>query len=71
MRLASTGQSDSATRFVWRILEEDIEHREKYSMGSGYFLAANRYSGWHVRKVPADALRYEAARIGASLQIAD
>jgi hypothetical protein len=28
----------------------DAEHREKYSMGHGFYLGADRYSGWHVRK---------------------
>ena len=29
------------------------EHREKYSMGLGYYLAVARHSGWHVRKTSA------------------
>ena len=31
----------------------DAEHREKYSMGHGYYLATARHSGWHVRKTSA------------------
>ena len=27
------------------------EHREKYSMGAGYYLGERRHSGWHVRKI--------------------
>lgn len=40
-------------QFAWTIARERIEHREKYSMGHGYYLkAASRYSsGWTVRKV--------------------
>lgn len=40
------------TPFVWEIHEEEIEHREKYSMGSGYYLKAGRTygTGWTVRK---------------------
>jgi hypothetical protein len=40
-------------QFAWRITRESIEHREKYSMGHGYYLkASGRYgSGWVVRKV--------------------
>jgi hypothetical protein len=39
-------------RFGWQITEETVEHREKYSMGHGYYLkASGRYSsGWIVRK---------------------
>ena len=39
-------------RFEWEIVESKIEHREKYSMGHGYYLkAAHRYdNGWVVRK---------------------
>jgi hypothetical protein len=29
---------------------KEYEHREKYSMGSGYYLGASKYSGWIVRK---------------------
>ena len=38
--------------FAWEITRESIEHREKYSMGAGYYLkASGRYStGWIVRK---------------------
>lgn len=28
------------------------EHRENYSMGGGYYLGANRYSGWKICKEP-------------------
>lgn len=35
-----------------RIEEESIEHREKYSMGRGYYLKAGCCSGWRVFKEP-------------------
>jgi hypothetical protein len=40
------------TPFVWEINEGEMEHREKYSMGSGYYLKAERTygTGWTVRK---------------------
>jgi hypothetical protein len=38
--------------FEWNIRTEKIEHREKYSMGSGYYLKASGCysSGWQVHK---------------------
>lgn len=39
--------------FARRIRRTSIEHREKYSMGQGYYLKASRYAhadGWTVRK---------------------
>jgi len=38
--------------FRWEIAERKIEHREKYSMGAGYYLKSNdRHSdGWKVHK---------------------
>ena len=38
--------------FEWKISVESVEHREKYSMGAGYYLkGSGRYSsGWRVRK---------------------
>jgi hypothetical protein len=29
---------------------KEYEHREKYSMGNGYYLGASKYSGWIIRK---------------------
>ena len=29
---------------------KEYEHREKYSMGSGYYLGQSKYSGWIIRK---------------------
>lgn len=39
-------------RFEWKICEEDIEHRENYSMGGGNYLGRDRYSGWQVSSRP-------------------
>lgn len=43
---------DFAMPLVWEITRESIEHREKYSMGSGYYLKGScGYStGWTVSK---------------------
>ncbi len=30
----------------------EYEHREKYSMGDGYYLGESKYSGWIIEKVP-------------------
>lgn len=40
------------------------EHREKYSMGHGYYLGAHRHSGWHIRKIKAPEL--ETLQIAAA-----
>lgn len=31
---------------------EEYEHREKYSMGAGYYLGESRYHGWIIEKAP-------------------
>jgi hypothetical protein len=31
---------------------EDYEHREKYSMGDGYYLGESKYCGWIIEKAP-------------------
>ena len=31
---------------------EDYEHREKYSMGDGYYLGESKYHGWIIEKCP-------------------
>lgn len=31
---------------------EDYEHREKYSMGDGYYLGKSKYHGWIIEKCP-------------------
>jgi hypothetical protein len=39
--------------FEWTIQEDEIEHREKYSMGAGYYLkdGGSHSTGWNVHKV--------------------
>ena len=39
---------------------KDYEHREKYSMGSGYYLGQSKYSGWIIRKEQFYSKREEA-----------
>lgn len=43
--------NSSATAFLYDATES-YEHREKYSMGGGYYLAKSRHSGWSVSKHP-------------------
>jgi len=50
----SIGFEGSTANFTWRIEQSSIEHREKYSMGKGYYLADHSYSGWQVRKTTDD-----------------
>jgi len=44
------GENDVS--FSWDIEEREIEHREKYTGGNGYYLGYDRYSGWNVSKIP-------------------
>jgi hypothetical protein len=64
---------ETECHFAWKITSASMEHREKYSMGAGYYLkASGRYStGWKVEKVrlggpgqlfPADLSIVEARR---------
>ena len=43
---------ESATSFEWRIESESIEHREKHSLGAGYYLkvGSDNSTGWRVQK---------------------
>ena len=43
--------------FEWTIEEEKIEHREKWSMGAGYYLkdGGRNSTGWSVRKIHGGA----------------
>lgn len=53
-----TVQSDDgrAVPIGWDVHEKEIEHREKYSMGAGFYLGGSSYeSGWIVRKSTIDA----------------
>jgi hypothetical protein len=52
-------------RHEWHIHRSSIEHRQKWSMGRGYFLAAGRtYSGWQVRKPTISDDLLEALALG-------
>ncbi len=37
---------------------EKYEHREKYSLGFGYYLGRSKYSGWIIQKVPVHKREY-------------
>lgn len=52
---------------VWQISEDQIEHRENYSMGGGNYLGDSRHSGWTVSSstyVPQTAEVYSTAAHG-------
>lgn len=44
---------ETVINFAWDICEREIEHREKWSMGDGYYLKAGHSdsTGWAVRKM--------------------
>lgn len=46
---------------------ESYEHREKYSMGAGYYLGSSRYAGWKVRKVDVNRGQLGGYEIGPAL----
>jgi len=50
--LSKCWYGETLVSYSWQIQERPIEHREKYSMGHGYYLKAScRYSsGWRVVK---------------------
>lgn len=51
----------------WHICEEQIEHRENYSMGGGNYLGDSRYGGWTVSSstyVPDSAEVFSTAAFG-------
>lgn len=58
---------ETVVEFKWEIRRESIEHKEKYSMGHGYYLkASSRYSsGWEVSKSYFDGAQraFEADRL--------
>ena len=58
--------------FEWEVREEKIEHREKYSMGAGYYLSqTGAYtSGWRIRK-HSIAGEYGARRLAEMLAATD
>ena len=52
--LGTMNADGTDVHFKWTIDSEDIEHREKYSMGGGYYLkdSYRHNSGWKVCKYP-------------------
>jgi len=55
--------------FRWDIWEQKIEHREKYSMGSGYYLRAGHGGGWTVEKTHLDDEAVYAAFAAGRVQV--
>lgn len=51
--------------FRWDIVRESVEHREKYSMGAGYYLRSGRDGGWTVEKWGLD--EYHTRRIAVAI----
>jgi len=49
--------------FTWTIRETEIEHREKYSMGEGYYLGESSRSGWIIQKRNIGERTLEALQI--------
>jgi len=45
-----TSDAGQEITLVWDIETKEIEHREKYSMGAGYYLGESNYHGWVVKK---------------------
>jgi len=62
---APTRQADDgrAIKYIWHIAEESIEHREKYSMGSGYYMKSG---DWKIRKSNIDARSLPDLQIAAA-----
>ena len=48
--IGTVGVGEKNISFRWTIGEKEMEHREKWSMGHGYYLGEDHYSGWNVRK---------------------
>lgn len=51
-------------------MSEGLEHREKYSMGAGYYLGDSKYSGWVIKKGWIPTNENEKAQFLEKLQIA-
>jgi hypothetical protein len=62
---APTRQADDgrAIKYIWHVAEESIEHREKYSMGSGYYMKSG---DWKIRKSNIDARSLPDLQIAAA-----
>ena len=56
--------------FYWDMSTKETEHREKYSMGAGYYLGESKYSGWIIKKISlSDDLKQRGGML-ENLQIA-
>lgn len=66
--LADMRDGETLVTFAWKITETEIEHREKYTGGSGYYLGESKYSGWIVEKDPIH--ENNAAHVLEQIQIA-
>lgn len=52
IRIYADADREGNTATTWdNKTEYKDEHREKYSMGEGYYLGASKYSGWVIRKI--------------------
>lgn len=61
--LAEAPQKPEGASEYWTAPDE---HREKYSMGAGYYLGRSRYSGWNISKSNIDARSLESLQIAAA-----
>lgn len=71
--IAATDQygEDWTVQLHWAVIggTGNIEHRDDYSGGHGYWLGRERYRGWHVAKLPLDyGLDAVARRLGDNLE---
>ena len=69
--MRKAAKNDERTAFL-ATASKSAEHREKYSMGAGYYLSeGSRYSGWQIRKLPfyGKTKRVPAGEICKALQI--
>jgi len=61
--IAPTPSEEDADNEYWTAPDE---HREKYSMGAGYYLGDSKYNGWIVMKSNIDARSIENLQIAAA-----
>ena len=58
-----TADDGREIKYIWHIEEDSIEHREKYSMGSGYYMKSGE---WKIRKSNIDASSLPNLQIAAA-----
>jgi len=58
-----TADDGREIKYIWHISETSIEHREKYSMGSGYYMKSG---DWKIRKSNIDARSLPDLQIAAA-----